>query len=97
MVKRVILRLLRWTRCQPGDLRLVHRTLLLEDARTLQQCGITTGAQIALLGRLRGGMERSDESDDNSMPDTPGGAASAGPPAPLPDPPAAAETEARRQ
>ena len=93
-VKRLILFTLRWVFSQPRDLILVFNTIRLEDAHTVAQCGITSGAQIIMIVRLRGGMERSDESDDNSMPDTPGGAASAGPPAALTVPPAVAETEA---
>ena len=67
-------------------------TIQLEDARTLQQCDITDGSQLNMLFRLRGGMERFDD-DDVFMPDTPGGAGSAGPPAPLPIPPVVVMTE----
>ena len=43
---------------------LVLGTLPLEDANTVAQYGITSGAQLHLLFRLRGGMQRAYNFDD---------------------------------
>ena len=67
-VKRLILFTLRWIFAQPGDLILVFGTIQLEDAHTVQECGITAGTQLSLRFRLRGGMQASDDfepSDDD--------------------------------
>ena len=58
-----ILFTLRWVFAQPSDLILVLGTSQLEDDRTVQQCGITSGTQITMIMRLRGGMQRADDSD----------------------------------
>ena len=62
-VKRLILFTLRWTFSQPRDLILVLGTSQLEDDRTVQGCGITSGTQITMIMRLRGGMQAADDED----------------------------------
>ena len=62
-VKRLILFTLRWVFSQPRDLILVLGGGQLDDARTLQECGITSGTQITMIMRLRGGMQRADDSE----------------------------------
>jgi hypothetical protein len=98
-VKQQILCLLGWIFSQPRDLILVLGGIQLDDARTLPECGITSGTLLTLVLRLRGGMQNAEDSDpfsdlDASMPEDTGGAAGSafdGPPAPLPAPaPAAA-------
>jgi hypothetical protein len=104
-VKRQILCVLRWILSQPRDLILVLGGIQLDDARTIQECGITSGTQLTLVLRLRGGMQNADDSDpfsspDASMPGDTGGVGSAfdEPPAPLPAPaPAAAPAVADPQ
>jgi hypothetical protein len=91
-IKHQIIWLLGWIFSQPRDLILVLGGIQLEDARTLPECGITSGTQLTLVLRLRGGMDNADDVDpfsdlDTSMPEDTGGAAGSafdGPPAPLP-------------
>jgi hypothetical protein len=96
-IKHQIIWLLGWIFSQPRDLILVLGGIQLEDARTLPECGITSGTQLTLVLRLRGGMQNADDVDpfsdfDSSMPEDTGGAAGSAfnePPAPLLAPAAA--------
>jgi hypothetical protein len=90
-VKQQIICMLRWIFSQPRDLILMFGGIQLDDARTLPECGITSGTQLTMVMRLRGGMQNAGDPDsfsdlDASMPDTAGGAGSAfdGPPVGLP-------------
>jgi hypothetical protein len=64
-VKQQIICMLRWIFSQPRDLILVLDGVQLDDARTLPECGITSGTQLTLVMRLRRGMLASDDSLDD--------------------------------
>jgi hypothetical protein len=62
-IKQQIIWMLGWIFSQPRDLILVLGGVQLDDARTLPECGITSGTQLTLVLRLRGGVGMDSASD----------------------------------
>jgi hypothetical protein len=55
--------MLGWIFSHPRDLILVLGGIQLDDARTLPECGITSGTQLTMVLRLRGGVGMDSASD----------------------------------